>query len=312
MNPKIISIAAALALSLLISTSSVFAMPGEKPGEQGEGMTDEIAVDFVNQIRNHKDGSDHLKTVSEQSKKVSGFASHHRSDRHNPFGRQTYIHENDELRVEVDEVGKPITFENKNKIVSRGARYEGHVERYNFLVKKDRKVLDAAANTVADALSPEKRKFHEVDEMSDGYTAYKWKRTYNGYPYDFDFVMVIVDPVDGDTACASKRFVSNEPTNSVKLDERQAKKLGADFVQKQLPGVTQILLKSEIKVVNLPSTETATVFVDVTTPMPMPKFNPETKLAYALTYKKDKPYPGETEVWIDAENGQFVGMTTTN
>lgn len=211
----------------------------------------------------------------------------------NVYKQNRYIFENNQVIVEEDEYGNPITFENKDKKVSP-------IEKNQLDVPKlDKNKLDNFANKAFAKFNNNDAKLVDINNMHDGYVAYKWARTFNGYKYEQDFILVILDPSDGSIVSMSKRFLSKEPNNNVKINEEEAKRYATKYV-----GSTNKLgniIKSEILVVS-PINET-------TKKQKINEIN--SRLAYAVTFQKLLPSPGETIIWIDAENGQVLGHVTT-
>lgn len=210
------------------------------------------------------------------------------------YNMHTLVLENDEVKVELDNKGEPIVYRNKlktplDKIISTNKK----------LNKED---LQTKATNVADGFGKEKKILIGIEEMFNGYMSYKWARTYDGYNYDLDFVSVTLDTYTGDIILASKMYVSNEPQNKIKLDESAALKIAIKETNKFIDCKIGDLLSNNILIVNPNYKWSENATSDLVK---------GTRLAYAFTFRLKEPYEGELTLWIDAENGSFLGGTNT-
>lgn len=259
--------------------------------------SEKSAIAFVNSIKTLQDGEGILKSISKESKDISKFNKKYQSQ-DNPYNQKRSIFDNEELSVELDDTDFPITFTNKNKTNNPpAAKYGGNPVELAKIKKLDKTKLDGIANEVLKKVNNDKVQFMESSDLSEGYISYKWARVSNNYKHSLDFILIILDPTDGDIVSISKKFVSNSPKNEVKISSDKAKELAKSYVSND-DTVTDIL-KSEILVVNPINTAN------------LKKFNKDSRIAYEITFNKVKPVLGETKVWADAENGEILGRITT-
>lgn len=138
----------------------------------------------------------------------------------------------------------------------------------------------------------------ENANLADGYVSYKWSRTYNNEKFSTDFILLILDPGTGDIVSISKRFNSNIPSNKIKITEGQAQKVAIKYMADKNEPID--IIKTESLIVN---------------PIVDGSANPlsvkESKYAFAITFKKIQPVPGETIVWVDKADETILGEITT-
>lgn len=287
--------------SLIALSLSLFALHNTYTMANATGIpsdsSEKAAVAFVNSIKTSKNGENTLKSITKESKDISKFDKKYQSQ-NNPYNQNRSIFENNELSIEIDDTGSPITFTNKDKRDNPpAAKYDGNPTEVAKIKKLDKTKLDGIANEVLKKISNENVEFVESSDLSEGYISYKWSRVSNNYKHNLDFILVILDPSDGDIVSVSKKFVSDLPKNEVKISSDKAKEIAKSYVSND-DSLTDIL-KSEILVVNPMDTAN------------LKQFNKDSRIAYEITFNKIKPVPGETKIWVDAETGQILGRITT-
>ncbi len=261
------------------------------------------AKNFIDNIKQNKDGGNNLKSLVDKTKDLSKFTNKYQVY-NNTWGQNRWILENDGLLIETDDVGNPITFFNKvKKDQPPAAKYHGDITRLTDIKKLDKKTLLSIAKDVADKISKEEKVLVETTQMNDGYVAYKWSRSLQGYTYDTDFVLVILDPSDGGIVCMSKRFPSKDAAINIKISSDKAVEIAQNELMRNSSIEIFSVVKTELIIVN-PNN----YWKDK---KDLSKFNDNARLAYAVTFKKVEPNNGEIIIWIDAESGKNIGGTQT-
>jgi len=233
-----------------------------------------------------------LKSINQSSQNITKFEKEYSyNDLINGKSRQAF--ENNDLLIETDINAKPITIINKIKKNSPGVQFNGNRKMYVNRLRLEKQELDKIAETLANEISTEEKVFGEYAETHDGYIAYKWNRSYNGIKYYFDFILVVLDPVDGDIASVSKRFDSELPTNTIKLDLNQSIEIAQKYIkEKGLQNIHEIV-SSEAIIINSKEQSLSSRF------------------AYAITFNTTMPVKGTTTLMVDAENGEVLEVVAT-
>lgn len=162
--------------------------------------------------------------------------------------------------------------------------------RYTNLKMKDKKTKQGNSNNIspfvankiatnmfnenaleiANALDSTDKKLVETTCLQDNTIAYKWVRAYNGYEYNFDFILVIVDSESGEIVQASKNFVSKLPSNmDVVINSDKAKENAIKILSENGINNPEII-ESELKIANMRSDDD--------------KLNTNTTLAYCIKF----------------------------
>ncbi len=197
---------------------------------------------------------------------------------------------NDEISIETDESGDVITFINKLKTAQQEIKNKSKIVDKELLLKR--------AEYISEQFSKEEKSLITSEDQFNGYKIFKWARTYKGYKYDTDFITVALDPSTGEVAAASKRFVSTKPDIQVNLNEEKAKEIAiyeieniSEFKVGNIKDINMLLVNPNYRWTNKATIE----------------FNPNARLAYAITFERLSPLIGEVIMWIDSLNGEMLG-----
>jgi len=200
--------------------------------------------------------------------------------------------ENDSIIIETDLNASPITYINKAKITP---------ERLSKKIseKKYQEQLKDIAEKVASNIVESQATFVSSKELDNGYMEYRWNRNYCGYEFIDDFMIIVMNPEDGEVVSISKRFVSNIPTVNIVKNKNEA----IDLAKKLLTNNKKIKLdkvvSAEKQIIN-PNKH----WIDSND---VGEFNPHARLAYAITFQTTDGDEFTATVWIDCENGNVLG-----
>lgn len=208
--------------------------------------------------------------------------------------KQSLVLENNDIKIQVDAQGKPDYY--LNKVITSTGKTNSNA------IKKQNDFLSQKAQKMADNFEKQEKTLILEEDETNSFKTYKWARTYKGYKYDFDFIIVSLDPSTGEIGGASKQFISNNPSINIKVKDNEAKKIASNF----LSGF------SDLKVGDIKTEETVIVNPNYRwTNKAVKEFNTNTRLAYAYTFNVTKPYDGELIIWIDVEDGSVLGGTVS-
>ena len=206
--------------------------------------------------------------------------------------------ESKDVSVECDEDGNPILIENKIKkdeIINMTAKSPKKKKIYT-----DDKLFKKATQLVEKLNNTKKNKDELIylgqSTIMDGTIAFKWARALNGYEYESDFYMVVLDPSDCELVVATKICISDNPDNRIKLKEEEAINIATEIIKVNQDQV----LGCKVKIVN-PNYYWSNFNGEQ---------NRETKFAYEVVFNKKPNNESKEEVfvvWIDAENGEELG-----
>lgn len=239
-----------------------------------------------------KDFVESIDLVERNAKHKNEFNKEYEQDLR--LGKKALAFENDEVSVVVNDQGEPIVYMNKLKTSKETIKYKD-----KKLKKED---LENQVSKMADKFEKENKTPISVEELYNGFVAYKYARTYKGYKYINDFVLVTLDPSTGEIAAASKMFLSNEPKINKQLSEDNAKDIAIKSVGKLEGYKVDDIIGKDILIVNPNNKWTNDIVAQVSM---------DTRLAYSFTFKMIEPYAGELTVWIDAEDGKVLGGYNT-
>lgn len=215
---------------------------------------------------------------------------------------------NNDICLEYDDQGRYLSFINnlkKDELITRTQKSKN----INTILDVSSSLKDKATGVVKSfKTTEEKNSGIEVDltfigefQLPDGTIAFKWARSEEGYKYDADFAMVIIDPIDGSVIAASKSFISDKPSNKINILLDDAIDIAKTFIEKDSLFNVNNILKSELKIVN-PNFYWTDPTVNI---------GNKSKFAYEITFGKASPNIGEASIWIDAENGNIIGGQQT-
>lgn len=216
--------------------------------------------------------------------------------------------ESSDVSVECDKNGEPIIIENKikkNEILNNTKETSSLYMTKETLISEETSInenidnMKYKAEEIVKSLNKNRSieedfRYLGNDKIMDGTVAFKWARTMNGYEYDRDFYMVVIDPYDEELVVASKICLSEKPTNKINIEEQQAVKLAKEFINESK------VSKCKLKIVN-PNYYWTNLNME---------WNKESRLAYEVIFDKgnNTELSGEIlAVWIDAETGNQLG-----
>lgn len=216
--------------------------------------------------------------------------------------------ESSDVSVECDKNGEPIIIENKikkNEILNNTKETSSLYMTKETLISEETSInenidnMKYKAEEIVKSLNKNRSieedfRYLGNDKIMDGTVAFKWARTMNGYEYDRDFYMVVIDPYDEELVVASKICLLEKPTNKINIEEQQAVKLAKEFINESK------VSKCKLKIVN-PNYYWTNLNME---------WNKESRLAYEVIFDKgnNTELSGEIlAVWIDAETGNQLG-----
>ncbi|MBE6052797.1 MAG: hypothetical protein E7212_02615 [Clostridium sartagoforme] len=218
--------------------------------------------------------------------------------------------ESKDLIIDYEKSGNLIMIVDKNKkdevIKKNKERAIKDKEKLNQLSNDKKIKIKEKAEKISKLFNNDNEKLKEsiefIDEyeIMDGTIAFKWARTENGYKYNEDFIMVIMDPLDGKLVVANKMYKSSSPTNNVKINEEKAAEIASSELEFKNNIDTSKIIKIELKIINPNYYWTNPILTST-----------DSKLAYEVTFSKKSPYKGEASIWINAEDGTNLGGEQT-
>lgn len=219
--------------------------------------------------------------------------------------------QNNDISIESDTQGEYLSFidNSKKRDIENRSQKSKNIST-NALIETSN-LKDKATKIVESFISSDtKANLDNKDELvfigqypqTDGTIVFKWMRAQNGYQYDSDFAMVIIDQLDGSVVSASKGFFSDKPSNKISISSTNAQRLAKAFAEKESTINATNILRCELKIVN-PDYYWTTENM---------QFNTQSRFAYEVTFNKaDFTQQGDASIWIDAQDGSNIGGRQT-